>query len=85
MGSGIIVNLYDHIKYMMYTSIPSYIIASFLFYMIGRKYGLSQMDYSQINMIINGIQNQFYITPFLLLVPVIIVVVILLKFQLYRV
>ena len=80
MGSGIIgVNLYDHIKYMMYTSIPSYIIASFLFYMIGRKYGLSEMDYSQINMIISGIQNQFYITPFLLLVPVIIVVVILLK------
>lgn len=80
MGSGIIgVNLYEHIKHMLYTSIPSFLIALVLFYLLGRKYNISTMDYSQINMIINGLQEQFVITPILLIVPIIIIIVVVLK------
>ena len=80
MGSGVLgVNLYDHIKHMMYTSVPTLLISLILFYIVGRKYSLSTMDYSQINMILNGIQEQFVIGPILLLVPVVIVVVVILK------
>lgn len=80
MGSGIIgVNLYEHIKHMLYTSIPSFLIALVLFYLLGRKYNVSTMDYSQINMIINGLQEQFVITPILLIVPIIIIIVVVLK------
>lgn len=80
MGSGIIgVDLYEHIKHMLYTSIPSFLIALGLFYLLGRRYSISTMDYSQIDMIINGLQEQFVITPILLIVPIIIIIVVILK------
>lgn len=80
MGSGVLgVDLYVHIKHMMYTSIPSLIISLILFFIIGRNYTGATMDYSQIELITNGIQQQFVISPLLLMVPIMIILVVILK------
>lgn len=80
MGSGVLgVDLYVHIKHMMYTSVPAIIITLILFFILGRGYTGETMDYSQIELITNGIQQQFIITPLLLVVPIMIIVVVVLK------
>ncbi|WP_099207732.1 Na+/H+ antiporter NhaC [Urinicoccus timonensis] len=80
LGSGILgVNLYEHIRYLLYTSIPSMILALILFALVGAKYSGTSFDQSQVDLIIEGIHSQFVISPWLLLVPLTILVVVLLK------
>lgn len=80
LGSGILgVNLYEHIRYLLYTSIPSMILALILFAVVGAKYSGTSFDQSQVDLIIEGIHSQFVISPWLLLVPLTILVVVLLK------
>ncbi len=71
--------LFDHIKHMVYTTGPSYIISIIFFLILGFKYGGSQMDASLISQINLGLQANFNLSPLLLLVPVIVIALVIMK------
>jgi NhaC family Na+:H+ antiporter len=72
-------NLFDHIKYMLYTTIPSISIALILFLVLG----FTQNTQSQMGQmeIIQGLQEVFYINPILLLIPVVVIFLIIKKIE----
>ena len=61
--------LMTHVKYMLYTTIPSVTIALIVFAIAG--YTRSVPDTSQIADFSNALQNSFTITPWLLIIPVV--------------
>ena len=69
------VDLFDHIKYMMYTTIPSFIITLILFLGIG-FYFTTDISSEQINQALSVIANKFTITPWLFLVPISVITMI---------
>ena len=71
--------LFEHIKYMFHTTIPSFVIALVLYGIIGAKYAGKALDTANIDMILNGISSNFYISPLLLLPPIIVILLVVLK------
>lgn len=71
--------LTDHIKHMMYTTVISYGISIVAFGMIGLRFASQELDHSQINGILDALSSNYNITPWLLLVPVIVIVLIAMK------
>ena len=72
------VDLFDHIKYMMYTTVPSFIITLILFLGIGFYFTTDISSY-QINQALDVIANKFTITPWLFLVPISVIAMIIKK------
>ena len=64
-------DLISHIKYMMWTTIPSIIIALIAFLLIGlfSDYNLNA-DSNKVSLMQEAIANKYYITPWLFLVPI---------------
>ncbi|MBT3611641.1 MAG: Na+/H+ antiporter NhaC [Flavobacteriales bacterium] len=72
------VDLFDHIKYMMYTTIPSFIISLILFLCIG-FYFTSDISSMQIDEALDIIADKFTITLWLLLVPTAVIFMVIKK------
>lgn len=75
-------NLFDHIKHMFYTTIPALLISLVVFGILGRQFSSSSMDIEKIEGTLSVLQESFVITPWLLLVPVIVIVLVAKKFLL---
>ena len=73
------VELFEHIKHMFYTTIPAVIIALITFFFIGMQYGNKNFDTKRIDAILNTMQDNFVITPWLLLVPLVVIVLVTFK------
>jgi len=71
-------DLFTHIKYMAYTTGPTILITLIIFFVLGFVITPSNTNVSVDEMLI-AIDNKFYISPVLLLVPVILVVIIIKK------
>lgn len=71
-------DLFTHIRYLSFTTLPSIAIALLLFIALGFGYQ-GEMDADTINAIIQTLDQRFSITPWLLLVPVAVVVMIVKK------
>ena len=71
------VNLFDHIKYMMYTTIPS-LITLIIFLIIGLNFETS-ISSNQIDEALNIISNKFEINLWLFLVPITVIILIINK------
>lgn len=72
-------DIFSHIKHMLYTSIPSYIIALVLFFFVGANMTSGSFDGSIIQEIQAGIASAFYISPILAIAPIVIIVLVILK------
>ena len=72
-------NLFDHIRAMLGTTIPSFIITMTLFCIIGSRYAGADIDTASLNSILNTLQNEFYISPILFIVPVITITLVVKK------
>lgn len=70
-------DLFSHIKYMMYTTIPTLIITVIIFLFIG--FGTDISGTADIASVQNTLAETFFISPILLLVPVILIIIILKK------
>lgn len=68
-------DLFTHIRYMVYTTVPSMILTLLAFFFIGLFYktGATTVEVSDVQA---AIQEVFYISPVMLLVPVILFVII---------
>lgn len=71
-------NLFEHIKHMFYTTIPGLVIALVVYFFLGRQFSGS-MDNGDIPGILSALESNFVISPWLLLVPLIIIVMVTLK------
>ena len=71
-------DLFTHIRYMVITTTPSIILAAIIFTVIGfsSEYGTVT---DNVNAVIVSIEKSFHLSPFLLLIPVMLIVVIVMK------
>ena len=68
------VPLFTHIRYMLFTTVPSMVITLIVFTVLGLSHGGA--DASQIGMYTSVLSSKFHITPWLMLVPLVTVVLI---------
>jgi len=68
------VPLFKHIRYMMYTTVPSFVITLVVFTVLGLS--RSGADSGQIELYSNVLRSTFHITPWLMIVPVLTVLMI---------
>lgn len=68
-------DLFTHIRYMLYTTVPSIVLALIIFLFIG--FGIdSSANTSDVEMVSAAIANKFHITPLLFIVPIAVIVMI---------
>jgi len=60
-------NLYDHIKSMSISAVPSYLIALLIYAVLGFKYAGGELDTTSIQAVIGTIESNFTITPLVFL------------------
>lgn len=73
------VKLFDHINHMLKTTSVSFILALILYGIVGMKYSGSALDTAQINQLLDALKNHFYISPILLLPPILVVSIVIMK------
>ncbi|HCQ89687.1 MAG TPA: sodium:proton antiporter, partial [Clostridium sp.] len=71
--------LFEHIKHMVYTTAPSMVIALVIYGILGLRYSGKELDITQINTILSGLQINFNITPWLLIPPIVVIVLVVKK------
>lgn len=80
LASGLTnVDLFDHIKHMFYTTIPGLVISLIAFFILGQMYGSDHLNQGRIDTIMNVINDSFLITPWLLVVPLIVIIAVAMK------
>ena len=60
--------LFTHIRYMLYTTVPTFLVTLGIFAIRGFGYAPAQSEHMQ--MVANALQDTFYISPLLLVVPI---------------
>lgn len=69
--------LFEHIKSMMYTTVPAFIISLVLYGIIGARYNADNVDSEAVEMILKGISSNFNITPLYALIGIIPMIIVL--------
>lgn len=69
-------DLFTHIKYMLITTIPSFVIAMIGFVILGYFYGGQGSDLTQVNEVLSSIETTFNITPVLFILPICVFVMV---------
>ena len=73
-------DLYSHIGYMTYTTVPTYIVTLIVFILLSFNLQINSVgEMSEINNLSETIINDFYISPILFLVPALVILLAFLK------
>lgn len=72
-------DLFAHIRHMVYTTVPAFLIALCVYWYLGREFSNAGVDNQQILEIMNVIQTNFVISPWLLLVPAAVILLVAFK------
>lgn len=70
--------LFDHIKSMLFTTVPAFVISCILYLILGMKYTADSIDTTAVEVLLAGLSNNFNITPVFALIamtPLVVVVV----------
>ena len=65
-------NLFDHIRHMLWTTTPAWLIGMVIYFLIGLNFRPETLDTSQMDLILNTIQANFRFHVLLLVPPVIV-------------
>ncbi|UCE05419.1 MAG: Na+/H+ antiporter NhaC [bacterium] len=65
-------NLFDHIKHMLWTTTPAWLIGLGVYFFVGRSYASKTFDSSQMEIILNTVRDNFQFHWLLLLPPILI-------------
>ncbi len=77
LASGLTkTDLFEHIRHMLYTTIPGLIIALIVYGFLGRNFGQSGVDTKDIQKTIGVLEDSFVISPFLLIIPLIVILLV---------
>jgi len=75
-------DLYTHIRYMTYTTVPTYILTLIVFIVLSFSLKISGTgEMNEINNLSQTISNDFYISPILFLIPATVIVLAFLKIR----
>lgn len=73
-------NIFEHIRHMIYTVTPSYVIALIVFFFLGRGAATSgEVQMEMKDVLQEAIQNEFTVSPLLMLPVIILLVAVILK------
>ncbi len=72
-------DLFSHIRHMVYTVVPAYVISLGLYAFLGARFSGGVLESRNIETMLSTIKSQFFIHPLLLLPPVLVVVMVILK------
>ena len=73
-------DLYSHIKYMTYTTVPTYMITLIIFILLSFNLDISgASEMNEINNLSQTILNDFFISPLLFLIPAMVIILAFLK------
>ncbi|SIT79998.1 Na+/H+ antiporter NhaC [Edaphobacillus lindanitolerans] len=72
-------DLFDHIKHMLWTTIPALVLSLGAYAFIGMKHAGGSVDASEIAQTSAVMRESFLISPWLLLVPVLVIVLVAMK------
>lgn len=73
------VNLFDHIRHMLYSSVPSFAIALVIYLLLGLRYSAQSLDMEIVNSMQTVLAANFNITPWLLIPPVLVVLMVVFR------
>jgi len=73
------VEVVDHIKYMLWTTVPIYIISLVVFLMVGLRFGNGTVESEDYNLILSTLESNFNFNPILLIPPIVVLVMIFKK------
>ncbi len=71
-------DLFKHVKSMLYTTVPAFIISIALYFVLGMKYTASSVDTAAVTTILQGLSGNFNVSPMaalITLIPLVSVVV----------
>lgn len=66
------VDIVEHIKYMLFTTLPGYVISLILYFIIGSRFGGGTIEGGNLELILTTLQGNFNLNPILLLPPVVV-------------
>lgn len=72
-------SLFEHIRHMIWTVTPSYVIAGILFTILGLGHAGTEVDMSTVSNLTAGLSAEFSITPWLLIPPLFVILMVALK------
>ena len=72
-------NVFDHIRHMMFTTTPTYVICIIIYGVLGFVFGGGSADSSQVQLTLETLKASFVIHPLLLLPPVLVLVMVVLR------
>lgn len=72
-------DLFTHVRYMLYTTVPSIVIALIGFTIIGFSYGVTELDLSSINEITQTLDKHFWISPLAFFLPALVILLVALR------
>lgn len=72
-------DLFDHIKHMFYTTIPGLAIALGVYAFLGNRFAENNIEVAEIAQTAKVLQENFLISPWLLVVPLAVIVLVALK------
>ena len=73
-------DLFSHIRYLMYTTLPSIVICLIIFILMGLT-NVIDIDLNNTEIILSSISDKFYISPVLFVVPLVVILLIYKKVQ----
>ena len=69
-------DLFAHIRHMLFTTVPGLIITLIVYALLGRSFGANNIDAKSIDQTLQVLQQNFVISPFLLIIPVVVMVLV---------
>ena len=72
-------NVFDHIRHMMFTTTPTYVICIVIYGVLGFVFGGESGDNTQVQATVAALSENFVINPFLLLPPVLVLVMVIFR------
>lgn len=72
-------DLFSHIRHMVYTTSPGYVVSIILFALLGLRFSGGDLSAANIEQILMTLDAQFFIHPVLLLPPILVIVMVIRK------
>ena len=72
-------DLFSHIRHMVYTVVPGYVIALALYGLLGTRFSGGVMESQNIDIILSTLKAHFFIHPVLLLPPILVILMVIRK------
>lgn len=72
-------DLFSHIRHMVYTVVPGYVIALALYGLLGTRFSGGVMESQNIDIILSTLKAHFFIHPVMLLPPILVIMMVIRK------